>query len=85
MSLAGRDVSVFAGASVIMLSMSGVYHMLTDGGAGSAVLFRLDKAAIFVLIAAHDHPPRVRSPRAVAHRGHRRAWSALAIRRRACP
>lgn len=49
-------LSVFAFACVFMLSMSGVYHMLTDGGAGSAVLFRLDKAAIFVLIAGTFTP-----------------------------
>jgi channel protein (hemolysin III family) len=31
--------------------MSGVYHLLTPGTAGRAVLLRLDHAAIFVLIA----------------------------------
>jgi channel protein (hemolysin III family) len=49
-------LSVFVFACVYMLSMSGVYHVLTDGGAGSAVLFRLDKAAIFVLIAGTFTP-----------------------------
>lgn len=49
-------LSVFAFACVFMLSMSGVYHMLTGGGSGSAVLLRLDKAAIFVLIAGTFTP-----------------------------
>ena len=45
-------LAVFATASVTMLSISGVYHMLTDGGTARAVMLRLDYAAIFVLIAA---------------------------------
>lgn len=43
-------------ASVFMLSISGVYHMLTGGGAGSEVMLRLDHAAIFVLIAGTFTP-----------------------------
>ena len=49
-------IGVFAFACVFMLSMSGVFHMLVVGGSGSAVLFRLDKAAIFVLIAGTFTP-----------------------------
>ena len=49
-------LGVFALAAVLMLSMSGVYHMLTRPGAGAAVLFRLDKAAVFVLIAGTFTP-----------------------------
>lgn len=49
-------VSVFAAATVLMLSVSGVYHMLEGGGAGSAVMLRMDKAAIFVLIAGTFTP-----------------------------
>jgi hemolysin III len=49
-------LSVFVFACLFMLSMSGVYHLLTRGGAGSAVLFRLDKASIFVLIAGTFTP-----------------------------
>jgi channel protein (hemolysin III family) len=49
-------LGVFAFASVSMLAISGVYHMLTDGGTGSAVMFRVDKAAIFVLIAGTFTP-----------------------------
>jgi channel protein (hemolysin III family) len=36
--------------------MSGVYHMLAEGSAARAVLGRLDKAAIFVLIAGTHTP-----------------------------
>ncbi len=49
-------LSVFAFSSVLLLSMSGVYHMLSSGGTARAVLFRLDKAAIFVLIAGTFTP-----------------------------
>ncbi len=49
-------LGVFAFASVLLLSMSGVFHMLREGGAGRAVLGRLDKAAIFVLIAGTHTP-----------------------------
>ncbi len=42
---------VFAFACVHQLALSGVYHLLSTGGAGRAVLQRLDHAAIFVLIA----------------------------------
>ena len=45
-------LGVFALASVAMLSISGVYHMLGDGGTPRAVMLRLDYASIFVLIAA---------------------------------
>ena len=46
------SLAVFAAAGVTMLSISGVYHMLGDGGTPRAVMLRLDYAAIFVLIAA---------------------------------
>ncbi len=49
-------LSAFVFAGVIMLSVSGVYHMLTSGGAGSEVMLRLDHAAIFVLIAGTFTP-----------------------------
>jgi channel protein (hemolysin III family) len=44
-------IGIFVFATLFMLSMSGVYHLLTPGGAGREVLWRLDHAAIFVLIA----------------------------------
>ena len=47
---------VFAFTSVLLLSMSGVYHMLREGSTGRAVLGRLDLAAIFALIAGTHTP-----------------------------
>ncbi len=44
-------VCVLIFASLFMLSMSGVYHLLEPGGDARAVLQRLDHAAIFVMIA----------------------------------
>ncbi|GJM22782.1 MAG: hypothetical protein DHS20C15_26970 [Planctomycetota bacterium] len=38
-------------SSVLLLSLSGVYHLLERGGAARPVLRQLDHAAIFVLIA----------------------------------
>ncbi len=49
-------LSIFAAASVFMLSMSGVYHMLNREGMSSVVLYRLDMASIFVLIAGTFTP-----------------------------
>ena len=45
-------LGIFALAGVAMLAISGVYHMLSDGGTPRAVMLRIDYAAIFVLIAA---------------------------------
>ncbi|MDH3583009.1 MAG: hemolysin III family protein [Phycisphaerae bacterium] len=55
---AGRMISlgVFAFGCVFLLSISGVYHLLSTGGAGREVLRRLDHAAIFFLIAATFTP-----------------------------
>lgn len=50
------SLSVFAFSCVLMLSLSGVYHLLTPGTAGREVLKRLDHAAIFLLIAASFTP-----------------------------
>jgi channel protein (hemolysin III family) len=49
-------ISVFAFAGVFMLSISGVFHMQTGGGESWAVMFRMDKVAIFVLIAGTFTP-----------------------------
>jgi channel protein (hemolysin III family) len=49
-------LGVFAFACVFLLSMSGVYHLLSPGGAGREVMRRLDHAAIFILIAATFTP-----------------------------
>jgi channel protein (hemolysin III family) len=51
--LRGRLVAlaVYTFSCVLLLSMSGVYHLLPFGGTPREVLGRLDHAAIFVLIA----------------------------------
>jgi channel protein (hemolysin III family) len=54
----GRMLSlgVFAFSCVLLLSLSGVYHLLSPGTAGREVLKRLDHAAIFGLIAGTFTP-----------------------------
>ena len=49
-------LAVFAFTTVLLLSMSGVFHMLPEGTTGRNVLGRLDKAAIFALIAGTHTP-----------------------------
>lgn len=49
-------VGVFVFTCIFLLSMSGVFHLLSVGGAGRAVLQRLDHAAIFLLIAGSFTP-----------------------------
>lgn len=49
-------LGVFVFSCVFLVSMSGVYHLLSPGGAGHAVLQRLDHAGIFVLIAGSFTP-----------------------------
>ncbi len=72
---AGRMVSlsVFAFSCVLMLSLSGVYHLLAPDTAGREVLRRLDHAAIFVLIAGSFTPVH-----AILFRGAWR-WGMLAL------
>jgi len=50
---------VFTVSCVLLLSLSGVYHLLTPATAGRSVLLRLDHAAIFVLIAGSFTPVHV--------------------------
>jgi channel protein (hemolysin III family) len=50
------SLAVFVFSCVLLLSLSGVYHLLTPGTAGRGVLMRLDHAAIFVLIAGSFSP-----------------------------
>ncbi|HTG98338.1 MAG TPA: hemolysin III family protein [Burkholderiales bacterium] len=50
------SLAVFVFSCVLLLSLSGVYHLLTPGTAGRSVLMRLDHAAIFVLIAGSFSP-----------------------------
>ena len=49
-------LGVFVFSAVFLLTMSGVYHLLTQGTAGHQVLQRLDHAAIFALIAGSFTP-----------------------------
>ena len=49
-------LSIYAFSCVFLLSMSGVYHMMVQGGDARAVMERLDHGAIFVLIAGTFTP-----------------------------
>ena len=53
------SLTVFAFSCVLLLSLSGVYHLLTPETAARGVLARLDHAAIFVLIAGSFTPVHV--------------------------
>jgi len=50
------SLALFAFSCVLLLSLSGVYHLLSPGTAARSVLLRLDHAAIFVLIAGSFTP-----------------------------
>lgn len=50
------SLGIFVFTCVFLLSMSGVYHLLEAGGAGHAVLQRLDHAGIFAIIAGSFTP-----------------------------
>jgi len=50
------SLAVFAFSCVLLLSLSGVYHLLTPRTAARGVLLRMDHAAIFVLIAGSFTP-----------------------------
>lgn len=67
------SLGVFVFATVFMLAMSGVFHLLQPGGNGRAVLQRLDHAAIFVLIAGTFTPIHI-----ILFRGWRR-WAVLTL------
>ena len=64
---------IFAATSILLLSMSGVFHMLEEGSSGRNVLGRLDKAAIFALIAGTHTPVQGLFFRGVAR------WGVLAL------
>jgi channel protein (hemolysin III family) len=49
-------LGVYAFSAVLLMSMSGLYHMMEFGGAAHAVLRRLDHCAIFILIAGTFTP-----------------------------
>lgn len=50
------SLAVFAASAVLLLTMSGIYHMFALGGPGRAIMLRLDVAAIFILIAGSFTP-----------------------------
>ncbi len=49
-------LGVYAFGTVLLFSMSGVYHQMERGGVARQVMARLDHAAIFVLIASSFTP-----------------------------
>ena len=49
-------LAVYAVSCVVLMSVSGVYHLLEPGGTGRLVMLRLDHAAIFVMIAGTFTP-----------------------------
>jgi channel protein (hemolysin III family) len=71
------SLAVFAFSCVLLLSFSGVYHLLSPGTAARSVLMRLDHAAIFVLIAGSFTPVHVILLRGLWH-WHLLAWIWLA-------
>jgi len=71
------SLAVFAFSCVLLLSFSGVYHLLSPGTAARSVLMRLDHAAIFVLIAGSFTPVHVILLRDLWH-WHLLAWIWLA-------
>ena len=76
------SLAVFAFSCVLLLSLSGVYHLLSPGTRGRGVLMRLDHAAIFVLIAGSFTPVHVILLRDRWH-WHLLAWIWVAGDRRA--
>lgn len=67
------SLGVYAFSAVLLMAMSGVYHMMTEGGPAREVMARLDHCAIFVLIAGTFTPTHI-----ILLRGWRR-WAPLAF------
>ena len=59
-------LGVYAASCVLLLSVSGVYHMTARGGPAHRVMERLDHSAIFVLIAGTFTPAHGSGLRATA-------------------
>lgn len=66
------SLTVYAASCVLLLTMSGLYHLLPEGTARS-VMRRLDLAAIFVLIAGTHTPVQTLFFRGIAR------WGVLAL------
>ena len=66
-------LGVFGFTGVLLLSMSGVYHLLGEGSTARSVLGRLDHAAIFALIAGTHTPVQSLFFRGIAR------WGVLAL------
>jgi len=49
-------LGIYAVSCLFLMSMSGVYHMMTDGSTAHTVMGRLDHSAIFILIAGTFTP-----------------------------
>jgi channel protein (hemolysin III family) len=49
-------LGIYVGSTVLLFSMSGVYHMIAADSAARSVMARLDHSAIFVLIAGTFTP-----------------------------
>ncbi len=67
------SLAIFCAGAVLLLSISGAYHLLDHTSAARSVMQRLDHAAIFVLIAASFTPAHV-----ILFRGWRR-WGILTM------
>lgn len=63
------SLAIFAVSCVLLLALSGVYHLLAHDTAARGVLMRLDHAAIFVLIAGSFTPVHAILLRERWHRG----------------
>lgn len=63
------SLAIFAASCVLLLSLSGVYHLLSHDTTARNVLMRLDHAAIFVLIAGSFTPVHAILLRARWHQG----------------
>ena len=72
-NLRTSGLAIFAFGTVFLLSMSGTYHLLDDGGTARRVMRMLDHAAIFVLIACSFTPIHI-----ILFRGWGR-WGVLAL------
>jgi hemolysin III len=55
-SICTLSLAVFSGSCVLLLLISGIYHLLSASGTAHSVFQRLDHAAIFLVIAGTFTP-----------------------------